>query len=191
MNEESSFENALELNSSVSKIATVCGLVLVVFIGFLIAATLIFGSKESESRLLGKQAPTIAGVSLDGNEVSNSDPGTWQVVNFFALWCPGCIAEHPELVKFSNWAEENNKAEIVAVVFDSPNLSGIQEFFNSNGGDWPVLDNPSIASDFGVGKIPETFLVSPDGVVARRIQGEVVAADLIEFIESYSDDKIS
>ncbi len=51
-------------------------------------------------------------------------------------------------------------------------------------------DNGRTALDWGVAKVPESFLVSPSGVVVERYQGGVVAADveaLIADLEAQSE----
>ena len=70
----------------------------------------------------------------------------------------------------------------MAVVFNDP-PDRVAEFFETNGGDWPVLGEPSIPIEFQVAQIPETFLVAPSGQVVQHIQGEVTAAELIATIE--------
>lgn len=146
------------------------------------------GSGEDEdagtSDLLGGRVPLVAGSTLDGGTYDIDDArGDWVLVNFFATWCPGCIAEHPELIAFDEWGEETGRAEVVAVVFNDP-PDAVASFFSENGGDWPVLDEPSVPVAFQVSRIPESFLVSPSGQVVQHVRGEVDAAALISAIEA-------
>ena len=139
---------------------------------------------DDASAVLGARVPPIDGPTLSGGSYDIDDArGRWVVVNFFATWCPGCINEHPELVEFDRWAAETGRAEVVAVVFNDTSQQ-VESFFASQGGGWPVLDEPSVPIAFQVAQIPETFLVAPNGKVVRHIRGEVTAADLIAFIES-------
>jgi thiol-disulfide isomerase/thioredoxin len=151
-----------------------------------LVALLAFGSDDrldQPNAVLGARVPEVGGETLDGRTYDiDSARGKWVVVNFFATWCPGCIAEHPELLAFDEWADTTGQAEVVAVVFNDPPES-VAAFFEANGGDWPVLDDPSIPIDFQVAQIPETFVVAPSGQVVQHIQGEVRAADLIATIE--------
>jgi cytochrome c biogenesis protein CcmG/thiol:disulfide interchange protein DsbE len=64
----------------------------------------------------------------------------------------------------------------------------VRAFFEQQGGDWPIVrdDDASISVDFGVAKVPETWLISPTGVVAQRFTGQVTAALLGEAIASMS-----
>ena len=53
-------------------------------------------------------------------------------------------------------------------------------FFAENGGEWPVItagaDGASL--DYGVKKLPESFLVDPSGEVVVKINGGVTADQL-------------
>lgn len=162
--------------------ALAVGVVVVALIGLLA-----FGTDErldGASRVLGERVPPVVGTTLDGELYDIDDArGQWVVVNFFATWCGPCINEHPELVAFDEWAEETGRAELVAVVFNDP-PDVVAEFFATNGGDWPVLDEPSLPLAFQVSQVPETFLVAPSGVVFQQYRSEITAEVLIDVIET-------
>ncbi len=169
----------------VRRTATIVGVLLLAFVGLLVALVAVSGDDATaQSRLLGRQAPVVSGTSLGGDFVTSQDFDGWLVLNFFALWCPGCIREHPELVKLEQWGAENN-LEILAVVFDSTNFDDIAAFFDDNGGDWPVINSATVASDYAVARIPETFLISPDNSVVERFQGEITAKEIQERVAAY------
>ena len=78
-------------------------------------------------------------------------------------------------------------ATVVSVAFaDSP--TNVGEFFEKRGGNWPVLskDTNSIAVGYGVIKVPETFIVSPSGLVVAKLLGGVTAERLDDVIAKYS-----
>ena len=145
----------------------------------------VFATRESydarveSSPLVGKPAPELTGTSIIG-EPERFDlaagSGEWTVVNFFASWCTPCKVEHPELVTFSQRHGLAGDARVVSVVFDDER-SDVEEFFAERGGEWPVLDDPDgrIALDWGVLKLPESYLVDPDGLVRGKIAGGVTA----------------
>ena len=60
------------------------------------------------------------------------------------------------------------------------NVQSVREFFAENGGDWPIVLDPrgSIGVEFQVNKVPETWVVSPDGVVVFRTISTVTADTL-------------
>jgi len=130
-------------------------------------------NETAETPLLDQPAPVAVGTLADGNSFDLSQrKGSWVVVNFFQSSCAPCKAEHPELVEFV--AEQRALgaagAEFVTVVYDDDKES-VEQFFAAEGGDWPIVydEDGSIAFAFGVSKVPETWIIDPDGVVRGRI----------------------
>jgi hypothetical protein len=60
-----------------------------------------------------------------------------------------------------------------------------RSFQASEGATWPsVVDNGGlIASDYGVGSLPRSYIVSPSGQVVASVDGAVTSADLVRWIE--------
>lgn len=140
---------------------------------------------DTGGQVVGGPAPELVATATDGSAFDLADlRGRWVVVNFFATWCPPCVAEHPELVAFSQ--RNAGDAEVVSVAFDEP-APVVEQFFADNGGDWPVLaeDTGGVVLDFGVVKLPESFLVSPDGEIVEKLNGGVTAAQLESLIAAH------
>lgn len=167
-------------------VALAVGLVLAALIGLLA-----FGGAsvdEPSSRLLGKRVPVMSGDALlggnaDGTYDVDNSRGRWVVVNFFATWCPPCVAEHPELIALQEWGEANGSLEVVAIVFDD-SADNVADFFVERGGSWPVMSTPNLAIDFQIQAVPETFLVDPDGVVVVHYTGGITAEQIIADIST-------
>jgi cytochrome c biogenesis protein CcmG/thiol:disulfide interchange protein DsbE len=141
-----------------------------------------------KSPLVGQPAPAVVGTTLT-NDTFTLDRvrGQWVVVNFFGSWCTPCIQEHPELVTFHNAHRPAGDATVVSVAFaDSP--TNVRQFFEKRGGEWPVLprDTNGIAVNYGVIKVPETYLVSPTGIVVAKLVGGVTAVGLDRLIERFT-----
>ena len=137
-------------------------------------------SVAASSPLLGQPAPEVTARTIDGTTARLATyRGRWVLVNFFATWCVPCRQEHPDLVAFEERHRASGDAAVVGVVYDDT-PSAVARFRQELGGDWPMLidDRGRIALEFGVRGIPESFLISPTGVVMSRIVGGVEDDDL-------------
>jgi cytochrome c biogenesis protein CcmG/thiol:disulfide interchange protein DsbE len=140
--------------------------------------------RRARSPLVGKAVPALAGETLDGGSFDiDAQRGRWVVVNFFATWCVPCVQEHPELVAFDREHRAAGDASLVSVVF-SDDPAKARTFFDKQGGDWPVLvdEDGGAALDFGVPKVPESYLVTPNGRVAAKFTGGVTQEGLDQAI---------
>jgi len=139
------------------------------------------------SPLLGRPAPAVRSATLDGGQFDLSRrKGSWVVLNFFNSTCVPCINEHDELLAFAAaQQDEENPAELYTVVNDDSD-EAVTEFFAANGGEWPKLRDPdgAVAVAFGVARVPETWLIDPNGVVRLRIAGELTPSLLDEELAS-------
>lgn len=141
---------------------------------------------DTAGSVVGRLAPQLTGTTADGAKVDlDKFRGKWVLVNFFATWCPPCVKEHPELVKFSQQA--GGVAQVVSVAYDDP-AAKVKEFFAKNGGDWPVLVDGTTKSslDYAVVKLPESFLIDPEGKVVEKLAGGVTAAGLEQLVAGRS-----
>ncbi len=144
-------------------------------------------SETADTPLLGKAAPQIEGDTIDGSAFQLSTlRGQWVVLNFFQSTCVPCVQEHPELVEFDRQqAQLADGARLVTVVWnDDP--APVREFFADNGGGWPIVldDSGTTAFDYGVAKVPETWVIDPNGRVQVHFISKVTAADLAARVQT-------
>lgn len=134
--------------------------------------------ETADTPLLDQPAPAAKGELGDGTSFDLSQrKGSWVVVNFFQSSCVPCKIEHPALVEFVDAeSKRQDGADFYTIVYDDDRES-VEAFFEERGGDWPVVydDDGSIAVAFGVAKVPETWIIDPDGVVRERIISTVTA----------------
>jgi len=167
-------------------IAGSIAVVLVAFIALL--ATRKQGDDGMTSALINQAAPAIVGKTLTGDSFDISDhKGQWVLVNFFSTTCAPCLAEHDDLTRWYNDHKAAGDATLVSVVFNE-SADSVKQYFAAKGGGWPVIGNEdgSISSQYGVVKLPESYLVDTTGVVRVKYLGAVTEDELDRRIASYN-----
>ena len=131
-------------------------------------------------------SPPIVARSFSGRTISlASMRGRWVLVNFFASWCEACQQEEPQLEEFLYSRPGGVRTGVLGVLYGDTEADG-RSFQASAGATWPSVVDPGglIASDYGVGSLPRSYLVSPAGEVVASIEGAVTSADLVGWIEA-------
>jgi thiol-disulfide isomerase/thioredoxin len=152
-----------------------------------------FADRMARLALIGKPAPPIAAVDIDGKPVSLADfAGKVVLVDFWATWCPPCVASIPALDAMAR-KYQNKGFVILGVNVDamhenvqeaSKTLPVVRRFLVRHRVTWTNLLNGQGASDFasayGVEQIPANFLVGRDGkIVAVEQDGEALEQAVI------------
>lgn len=167
--------------------AVVVGTILALLV-LLLATREPTGERTASADLIGQQAPAINGSVVLGRPYDLGAADRWTVVNFFATWCVPCIREHPELRAFAAEHADRGDARVVSVVYDDK-PDDVRAFFEKNGGTWTVLDADQgrTALDWGVAKVPESYLVTPNGIIVERFVGGVTRAGLDAVMARYDE----
>lgn len=143
-----------------------------------------------ESFLIDQPAPATVSTSLDDEPFDLSRrKGSWVVLNFFDPTCIPCQNEHPELVAFAEQqAGLADGAELYTIINKGSDES-VREFFDTNGGSWPVIRDPdgSISVAFGVAQVPETWIIDPNGIIRARFAGEITADYVGTVLQQYRE----
>jgi thiol-disulfide isomerase/thioredoxin len=110
-------------------------------------------------------------ISLDGLH------GKWVLVNFWAPWCPPCLAEMPDLARFQ---EHHKDIQIIGVAVMYHARHDVTDIAKEKALSYPVVfGNEDIASDFGgVSGLPTSFLYSPSGKLVGQHQGPLTPEDI-------------
>ncbi len=133
------------------------------------------GAKPEEGVKIGNIAPDFTLVDADGKKYSLSSlRGKVVLVNFWATWCPPCIAEMPSMEKLSaRFAGED--FILLAINAEEDGRDIVKEFLAENPHTFPVLldSELKVQQRYGVYRFPETFIVRRDGVIAERVIGAI------------------
>jgi cytochrome c biogenesis protein CcmG/thiol:disulfide interchange protein DsbE len=177
------------------RVAPIISVAIAAVMVFFIVILVISSNNKTENAatpLLLKPAPEITSTTYDGDEfLLSRRRGSWVVLNFFNSTCVPCKREHPELVKFFEAQQRLNGtgAELYTIVNDDDEQA-VRDFFSESGGGWPIVhdEDANISVDYGVAQVPETWLISPTGVVAQRFTGQVTAELLGSAIATMTQD---
>jgi cytochrome c biogenesis protein CcmG/thiol:disulfide interchange protein DsbE len=108
------------------------------------------------------------------------------VLNFWASWCTGCLAEHPYLL--NAWRTYRRKGvTFVGVIYDDKQTDA-RSFVRQYGGGWPDVLDPgqSTAINYGVYGVPETYFIDRQGIIRAKSTGMVTPALLHRWLERLS-----
>ena len=153
----------------------------------------LLGKKDVEipSQLVGKPAPEFALESFSGEKVRLSDfQGKTLLVNFWASWCHPCREEAPALERVYLFFSGKQVEFIGINIMDD--RRNAEEYIKSFGGTFVNVYDPEnrVHLDYGVGGVPETFFVNPEGVITGKHRGPLTEEMIIGYIEkaiSYGD----
>ncbi|HEY0199485.1 MAG TPA: TlpA disulfide reductase family protein [Rhodanobacter sp.] len=123
--------------------------------------------------------PTLHVATLDGRTFDlAAHRGKWVIVNYWATWCVPCIKEMPDISRFV--ASHKNVAAI-GLAYDDSDPADIKAFVARHPVVYPIaqvaLDKPLKDFDEPRG-LPTTYLIAPDGKVAKQFVGPVTATSL-------------
>lgn len=138
------------------------------------------GLVEATAESPGLSAPTVDGGHFD----LAAHRGRWVVVNFWATWCAPCLKEMPELSALHAMREQ---VEVVGLAYEDIEREDMRAFLEERPVAYPIVivDPMDPPRDFATPRgLPVTYLIAPDGKVARQFLGPVTAHDLENAIEA-------
>ena len=121
----------------------------------------------------GTEAPGFRLPALAGGERDlASQRGRIVVLNFWATWCPPCVAEMPSLERLYRRLTPEGLA--VVTVSTDEDQAELKKFVSQHGLTVPVLMDPGgrvAGGDYRTTGYPETFLLDRQGKILRHVVG--------------------
>lgn len=132
------------------------------------------------SALIGKPVPELVLPDMAGGTFDLSQyKGKAVILNVFASWCAPCRVEHPLLFQMA----KDKRFVVLGMAYrDDP--SKTQAYLDELGDPYAQvgIDRQGAAGvQLGLGGVPETYVISANGIVLTRHQGEItpkIARDL-------------
>jgi len=128
--------------------------------------------------------PGLNVTTIDGSQYDLAElRGQWVVVNFWATWCSPCLKEMPELSALHTMREH---ISVVGLAYEEIDVPAMQSFLTEHPVAYPIaiIDVYAPPADFETPRgLPMTYLIAPDGKVARQFLGPVTAKEIETAIE--------
>ncbi|MGY3232080.1 thiol-disulfide isomerase/thioredoxin [Luteibacter sp. HA06] len=127
--------------------------------------------------------PELKITTLDGKSFDlAAQRGKWVIVNYWATWCVPCIKEMPDISAF---VKSHKNVAAIGLAFEDTDAKEISAFVAKHPVVYPIaqvdVTDPPKAFEAPKG-LPTTYLIAPDGTVAKKFVGPVTGQSLGEAI---------
>ena len=155
-----------------------------------------FAARTARLSMIGTAAPALAGIDAEGKPASLAAyKGKVVLVDFWATWCPPCVAEFPNLVALSEEFKDKDFV-ILGVNLDAQRqdvgstanaLPTVRKFLLNFRAGWTNLVADPKGTDptkaYGVEEIPANFLIGRDGkIIKLELSGETLRKAVAEAV---------
>ncbi|GAA5344695.1 thiol-disulfide oxidoreductase ResA [Planifilum fimeticola] len=134
----------------------------------------LYQTGESEAVEIGQTAPDFELTTLDGKTVRLSEfRGKGVLINFWASWCKPCRDEMPAIQRVYE-RHRDKGLEVLGVNIAETGVT-VDGFVRHLDLTFPILldQNREVTQLYGIGPIPSSIFVSPEGKVVRKVSGQM------------------
>ena len=120
---------------------------------------------------IGENAPDFTLQTLTGERFNLAEQrGRPIFLNFWATWCPPCLAEMPDMQKLQQALGDS----ILIVGIDGEPADTVREFVQDRGYTWTFVLDPDneAARTYDVSFIPTSVFIDAKGVIVRKFVGQ-------------------
>ena len=123
---------------------------------------------------VGQKVPEFKVTTLNAKEFSTKNlEGKVVLINFFATWCPPCIAEMPHLEK-EIWQKYKNRQDFYLISIGREHKTAeLLKFKDEKGFTFPIAADPkrAVYSLFAEKMIPRNYIIDKTGKIAFQAIG--------------------
>ena len=134
---------------------------------------------------VGDTAPQFAITSDRGTKLSRTDfGGKLLVLNFWATWCPPCVAEIPGYIALQKKYAAQGLV-IIGISMDRRGPAAVEQFAAARGINYTIVmgDDASAEAFGGIEALPTTFLINRQGVIVHRKIGAVATEEYEKLVQ--------
>lgn len=155
--------------------------VVLVLLATLLLSHIAYGQSRADLQPEGKRqaAPELNLADSEGKNVELKEyRGNIVMLDFWATWCHGCKTEIPWFAEFQRkYGAEGLK--VVGISMDDDGWKVVKPFIQSSKVPYRiVLGNDSVAKQYAIGNMPDTFLIDREGKIAASYAGVVDREDI-------------
>ena len=148
-------------------------MIVVIAASFLAVVLLVISSHGTDSNL-PRPAPDFDLEAADGSRFElSAHRGELIFVNFWATWCPPCVAETPALEELHD-RFDGRGLRVIGVSVDD-DWETVNRFTRRHGVGFTILLDPRARTPhrYGTFKYPESYLIDAEGRIVRKWIGGI------------------
>jgi thiol-disulfide isomerase/thioredoxin len=137
-----------------------------------------------KKQLVGKPAPDLQVTDMDGKPVSLADlKGKTILLDFWATWCPPCVADAPSLDKL--YSKYGEKDLMIVGISVGEERETVAKFLMSHPHTFPVVltSENEMPGPYQIGIFPTYMVIAPNGTLTTAVEGDQGFGELRKFLQ--------